>query len=268
MDVRVCPPPNQQHVHAFDEIAETLRYGFAALERRGDLIPNRTIVLGAHNLPRSLPADTKPNDIFYNFEQHGSPVLNNSVLHLFRQHEVWDYSPSNVAWFQERGVRAKHVPVGYVPELTRIKKYAQEIDVLFYGLVNDRRRKILDDLRAAGLGVYEANCYGPERDALISRSKVVLNMHFYETGIFEMVRCSYLFANEVCVVSEESVDVPAELLGSNGPLVTLVPYEMLVETCVGLIRAPDVERANRARYAHEAFRSCDETAILRTALGV
>ena len=254
MNVRVYP------VSAFDEVAQTLRYGLKALAATGCVLPDREIWLGPH----LLPWDTQPDDrvILYNLEQHDSPLLNNSVLDLFRKFEVWDYSSSNVAWLKERGVRAKHVLIGYVPELRRIEKVEPDIDVLFYGLVNTRRRRILDDLKDTGLNVHEVvNCYGAKRDQLIARSKIVLNTHFYETAVFEMVRCSYLFANEVCVVSEESVDVPESLSGA----VCFARHEHIVYVCNHLVRNPDRIQYWATR-AYDAFRSCDETAILREAL--
>lgn len=252
MDVRIITPYG-----TLDEVAETLRYGLKMLTG----LPDRTILLGAHLLPWG--SKILSTCVLYNFEQRESPLLNNQALDLFRRYEVWDYSASNVAWFAARGVRAKHVPIGYVPELKRIQKSPiPDIDVLFYGLVNTRRRRILDDLKAAGLKVHETfNCYGSERDELIGRSKIVLNMHFYDTGIFEMVRCSYLFANQVCVVSEESVDVPTELVGA----IALVPYDRLTWMCQHLVDDPKGRRRVATR-AHEAFRSCDEADILRRAI--
>lgn len=244
----------------FAEIAETLIRGLSHLEE----LPNRTIVLGAHLLPDAQGVPFHPDDrlILYNFEQRESPALSRSVVHYFRHHEVWDYSPSNVAWWRERGVSAKHVPIGFIPELQRIEKSKKpDIDVLFYGLVNERRRRLLEGLRAVGLVVHElVDCYGRERDHFIGRSKVVLNAHYYETGIFEMVRCSYLFANKVCVVSEDSVDVPAGLLGA----LPFASYADLVDICSLVVRQGWSDAW--ATKSYEAFRLYDETAILREAI--
>ncbi len=96
----VCAPhPSARGT--FDEIAETLRYGLKALAVTGFVLPDRTIVLGSHLLPWDKKDDRL---ILYNFEQRESPALDNSTLHLFRNHEVWDYSESNVAWLKEQGV--------------------------------------------------------------------------------------------------------------------------------------------------------------------
>lgn len=261
MRVVIHRPPAHIRLGTFDEVAETVRSGLKTLAAASYPLPDRTIVLGAHSLPWTRQIDDRL--ILYNFEQRESPTLTASAIDMFRRHELWDYSASNIAWFLAQGIHAKHVPIGYAPELTRITKAAApDIDVLFYGLVNRRRRQVLDGLRAAGLVVHESvDSYGAARDALIARSKIVLNMHFYDAGIFEMVRCSYLFANEICVVSETSVDVPS-------PLARALPfatYEQLVPTCVALARDP-AEAAAWAARAHQVFRAFDEADILRKAI--
>jgi hypothetical protein len=69
--------------------------------------------------------------------------------------------------------------------------------------LNERRVRVLNDLEASGLIVKRLfGVYGSERDRYIARSKVVLNMHFYDPGVFEMARVSYLLTNSKCVVSE------------------------------------------------------------------
>ena len=121
------------------------------------------------------------------------------------QFTVWDYSVRNMERLRPIGVtRSVHVPIGYVPELSRIDAAAdQNIDVLFYGLVEQRRGRVLKALMDAGLTVKVLQgVYGAERDKYIARSKVVLNMHLYEARIFEVARVSYLLANAKAVVSE------------------------------------------------------------------
>ena len=86
------------------------------------------------------------------------------------------------------------VPIGYTRELTRIRRVAPpDIDVLFIGSINPRRRAVLEQMHADGLRVQAAfGVYGAERDALVARARIVLNVHFYEAKVLEMVRLSYL----------------------------------------------------------------------------
>jgi hypothetical protein len=112
---------------------------------------------------------------------------------------VWDHTLRNIEkWKAMNRLHApSHVPLGYVPELSRIKaSQAQDIDVLFYGSLNERRTAILNALKNAGLKVHTVfGVYGEQRDESIARCKVVLNIHFYETRVFEFVRIAYLLAN-------------------------------------------------------------------------
>jgi hypothetical protein len=106
--------------------------------------------------------------------------------------------------------------------------------MLFYGSVNERRARALQALRASGLRVHAAyGVYGSDRDALVSRSKVVLNVHYYETSIFELVRVSYLLANRKAVVAEldPHTEIDPDLAGA----VRLVPHDGLVEACRHLV---------------------------------
>jgi 2-polyprenyl-3-methyl-5-hydroxy-6-metoxy-1,4-benzoquinol methylase len=118
---------------------------------------------------------------------------------------VWDSLRNIEKWKAMNRLHApSHVPLGYVPELSQIKaSQAQDIDVLFYGSLNERRTAILIALKNAGLKVHTVfGVYGKQRDEVIARCKVVLNIHFYETRVFEFVRIAYLLANSKAGVSE------------------------------------------------------------------
>lgn len=75
------------------------------------------------------------------------------------------------------------------------------VDVLFYGLMNDRRRKILDDLRKQGIHVETANRFGEELAQLLQRTRVALNIHVtdapnVETRICEALGCGAAVVTE------------------------------------------------------------------------
>jgi hypothetical protein len=87
--------------------------------------------------------------------------------------------------------------------------------------------------------------YGAERDALIARAKVVLNLHAHDNWGFETVRLSYLLANRKAVVCEAASpdDVDADL--RDGLL--SVPYDRLVEACVALAHDEPARRRMELR---------------------
>ncbi len=270
----IVQPPGFFHSEAFREVGELLLHGLRRLDHDAILSDNadhqgrQAIVLGSCLLPpqsRPLPGDA----ILYNLEQiyPGSPWLSPHLLELFRRHAVWDYSARNAARYAELGLpRPRVVPIGHVPELVRIPRSPErdDIDVLFYGSLNERRQAILDALRARGLRVEAVfGVYGEARDRLIARSKIVLNLHFYEAKVFEIVRVSYLLANGRCVVSERGADPAEEHELEEG--VAFADYGELVNTCARLVSDP-AARA-RLREAGQAIMTRrDEVAYLREAL--
>lgn len=273
--VVIVKPDGYAHGETFRELAETLSFGLQALGIPSRILVNGFepgcghVVLGWHLLDPE-PALHLPSDcILYNLEQFDD--RNRELLQRFlvfaERFQVWDYSQRNIEILRKAGLQApvRHVPIGFVPQLQRIGKAPeQDIDVLFYGSLNERRRKILQELEQEGLRVHAAfGVYGAERDALISRAKVVLNLHFYETSIFEMVRVSYLLANRKAVVAE--CHSLTEVEDDMRVAAVLVPYGHLVAACVQLVNAPLRREAVETR-AFETISRREEPRYLAEAL--
>ena len=69
--------------------------------------------------------------------------------------------------------------------------------------MNNRREKIINSLLKKNIKVKSLfGVYGKNRDDWIGKSKLVLNLHFYDSKIFEIVRIFYLLINAIPVVSE------------------------------------------------------------------
>ena len=100
--------------------------------------------------------------------------------------------------------------------------------------MNERRKAILDELEHKGLKVKTLfGIYGQERDHWIERSKVVLNHHYYEAQIFEIVRVFYLLTNSVAVVGEVNEATSIDAIYKDG--ICASRYEDLVSHCVALV---------------------------------
>jgi len=265
-------PTGYIHAEGLTELAECVffglrRLGLPAFYREPPDRPARQIVFGAHLLNEQGINGLPATAILYNSEQifPDSPWLRGAYCEGLRTREVWDYSAKNVSRLQELGARnVQHVPLGFVPELARIAPATEDIDVLFYGSVNPRRKKILDELQARGLKVVSlSGAYGEERDRAIARAKLVLCLHFYEEKVLEIVRIAYLLSNEKAVVAEwdaertEHADLREALCG--------VPYEGLVEACEALIRDP-AWRQSLGKRARQIFSLRREEHILAAAL--
>ncbi len=131
---------------------------------------------------------------------------------------MWDYNQRNIDRLKSDFVvdnALLWLRIGYLPCMQRIVRAAiPDVDVLFYGKQSARRRHILDAMRLSGLEIVSLeNVYGAERDAWIARSKIVLNLHYYDfSGVAEIVRLSYLLSNEKAVVSECGEDTDMDPL--------------------------------------------------------
>ena len=257
--VVVIEPVGYQHTGVLAELAETLVCGFRALGLPSRLTVNAcsaealNIVLGAHLLDADSAAALPGNCAIYNLEQVEDSLFQWAphLPALFGRCEVWDYSRRNIEALQAAGLapRAFHLPIGMVPELSRITPAAaQDIDVLFYGAVNDRRRAVLKAVADAGLGLKAVfGAYGEARDALIARAKVVLNLHKHEAQVFEIVRVSYLLANRKAVVSEISANT--EIEADLADAVAGAPYGGLVAACRRLV----TDKAARRKLEKRGF---------------
>lgn len=263
-------PPNYPHSAAFGELVDGMAGAFTTLGSRVDAAVNQALlgdginlVFGAHLIAPNLALP--PNSLIVNLEQmHHGHFAQPSYVELLKRHPVLDYSARNVA--RIRALTGNpHVfrfGVGYDPALTRIPVAAQQdIDILFYGVVNERRGRILDALQAAGLavGTVPLGIYGAERDAWIARSKLVLNVHFYDDKIHELVRTSYLLSNRKCVVSE--CDTQTEIDDDVRDALVAVPYEGIVEACRELVR-DDARRRAQEHRGFEIFARRDQAEIL------
>lgn len=118
--------------------------------------------------------------------------------------ELWDYDEFNVNVL-------KHIRPDI--KLRLLKPCAEldagtedkDIDVLFYGVVNDRRRKILQFLEDAGIHVTVLEqVFGDELVPYIRKSKILLNLHKHATSLQEQARMIRWVASNATIISEPS----------------------------------------------------------------
>jgi len=197
-----------------------------------------------------------PNTIFINTEQiyfDKNDWWPSNIYEWASSFETWDFSDLNINAFTAKGINnVKKLDIGYQSELRRITTVDKpDIDVLFYGTIKDRRKKIIDDLRSLGLNVHTLfGVYGKERDSFISRSKIVLNLHHFDSHIFEIVRVFYLLTNRKAVVGEVGINtaIDQRILECIKPS----SYDELANTCLHLIENTE-ERLLLENKAFENF---------------
>jgi len=267
-------PRGYVHAAAFDELIDTLAAAFATLGVPVEIVHGEPLsdgivsfVFGAHLLPpeAALPRSS----VIMNFEQFQSGIFARRphYIELLRTHRVLDYSARNVAWIraQTGNPRVLQLKIGAVPARASIPPVAaQDIDVLFYSSINARRQAILDGIAAAGLHVEAVTgVYGEESDRLIARAKLVLNVHYYDDKIHELVRTSHLLANRKAVVSE--CDEDTEIDDDVREALVAVPYERLVATCIDLAK-DDARRRAVEQHGFDTFLRRDQTQFLAEVL--
>lgn len=211
-----------RHRAVFLELVESLSWGLQSLghEVQSALLPGvhhgaRDIILAPHLLLGER-LDLAPGTIVYNAEPFCSPNFVQSLKLLARPEvQVWDYWRRTTEFLLALGIPAKTVPFAWCPSFSRRRSPApsstRDIDVVFVGSISPRRAKVLEDLAAHGPSIRTAvlfGVYGAERDAMLCRAKVCLNMHYWEEGGCEDLRILLAASNAVAVVSEGEPDEP------------------------------------------------------------
>lgn len=245
-----------------------------------DLTPDLpTIVIGAHLLPISALRRLARDTIIYNFE----PMGDNSAriwgnyyekMLVLKRFIIWDYSLKNVAFWHQCNVhRVVYVPLAYhdalpsdfIATARAQAPQTQDIDILFYGRINPHRAKILYELQEKGFKVAQVNAFGEDRDRYLLRSRLVLNLHFYECNILEVVRVSYLWANKIPVLCE--VNPNTEIPYKDSSWILQAPYGDIVTQAEQLLQAPAEHLQRAAEHAYHGFtQALSSTEILLNAL--
>lgn len=90
-----------------------------------------------------------------------------------------------------------------------LKKYNYSIDILFIGTLNERRTKILNELKNYNslnnlnyVIKIVSNVFGDKLTELIKKSKIVINLHYYPNAILEIFRIHDLLPYECKILSE------------------------------------------------------------------
>lgn len=135
------------------------------------------------------------NYIIYQTEVRGSVWFSEGYKNTLKGAlQIWDYDPKNAVDY--KGI---FVP----PSATRLySAIDKDIDILFYGSMNDRRKRILHRI---GLNVVAVeNLYGDAMGEYLFRAKTVINLHFSPTAPLEVFRCYEALSHGCYVISEPS----------------------------------------------------------------
>ena len=216
-------PSGYVHSLGFIDQARFFRYQFRRLGADVSIGKNRlrydsiNFIFGAH-LMFDADLTQRFRCVFVNLEQLGSggAQVAPAYLQLLSASPVIDYDEANVAAYRKGGVSVPIITFAYAPylaldEITPLEE--RPIDILFFGSINDRRQRMLQEIQAAGcgVGVMQFGLYGPERDHDIRRAKAVFNCHFYDSARFEQARvfqCLSLGTPVICERTDTTLPPP------------------------------------------------------------
>ena len=203
---------------------------------------------------------TAPNFIFLNVENLTERKRMDHVMQFIRRGvKVADYSVANIkvmkTFAKENNIDIS-APIYYFPYQynkkenilleNRERKYKYDVgivnacpkkDASVNSALTYKRAKIWEDLQNSGLSCLNILGWGAERDELIKKCKVIVNVHHFECyTIFQHIRCDRLvFANKL-IISENSLcgdhlDIKSHVIWSE--------YKDLIQTTKNILQKFD-----------------------------
>lgn len=216
------------HPHIFDDIVTAIqallqRAGINVVVNYNTIVPDTlNIVVGA-GMPGApsiaeLRHFARPdNTIIFNSEQLGSDsvLITDEYLQLLSEYVVWDYCQYNIDILRHRKPAAHHCHEFPLVPAQSFSILPQDLptnrnfdyDFAFYGAVNiPRRINTLQNLQQHGLRIkLITGAFGSNLALQLLNCKAVLNLHAYETGLFEIGRCLRPMALGIPILSEISL---------------------------------------------------------------
>lgn len=133
--------------------------------------------------------------ISYQTEQSGTHWFSDKYRErLSKSIAVWEYCEANKFEYENKNISIVTPGVEIQP---KVKK---DIDLLFYGEINDRRKQALQGINCKVVN----NVMGGAMQSLLARAKTVLNIHYYEPNVFEIFRANECLSHNCNFVSEHS----------------------------------------------------------------
>lgn len=145
------------------------------------------------------------------FNQEQLHIKNNTLTTYYKEwlrqaDEVWDYDETNFDLLYEYNNNIKlHLLKPYKDWSIYTPPIGKDIDILFYGRMNDRRSYLLSELSKKYRVCFLTNEW-QELDYYIIRSKILLNIHYYEdSALQEQARMIRWIGSPCRIISEKSV---------------------------------------------------------------
>lgn len=230
-----------------------------------------SIVLGARSGEPRLSKLNPSRIILFNFEQlnSSSALVNEAYIAWLQQNIVFDYHSSNVEFLKTINPGGSFHEIPMVPSFSLIPEFqscpAQTSDVLFVGSKSKRRLEIIDTLNSVGIHAKSIQgAYGTALTSAILGTKIILNVHFYETKLFPALRVLQPVLLGIPIVSETSVFSANGNWSRSG--IKFADYSDIVGACADLLNATS-EQLQNVRQSLHFISTLEFTKLFRTAMG-
>ena len=154
-------------------------------------------------------------------EQPDSEWFDSNLVAAPHARAMLDIHFSGVTAYRARGLRCFHLPLGYHPLLEQrdaSTTFTRDVDICLLAAMTDRREEFIAanadfvaarncHLRLVPIGfakTEETRSYLPmaKRNALLQRTKILLNVHYSDLRYFEWHRALIALANRCCLITE------------------------------------------------------------------
>ncbi len=233
----------------FDDTIESVAYlvrlcGAFPVLMRNKIDPEGLNILwgaGAHfspTLETLLQYCNIKNTIIFNMEQIGSnsPLVTTGYLDFLANFKVFDYSIHNINELRRKYpfINAEEFPL--IPSASFCNDYvaktnAKKYDFAFYGSLNERRRLLLEKIQLSDIKIkIIEGAYGRSLSHELSECHAVINIHAYETSLFESARSLRPIAMGIPIISETSI-MPQLIDWKKAPI-KFIDYEDVNDYCI------------------------------------
>ena len=266
----IIPRGDGKNYAALESFSIHLQQAFAEIGHRVPIVRRlcemrgRPLVLGPHRILEHPKFFVPANAILINTEHCSDQPsdLQRRFVDLLQHFEVWDFSPRNISILNRMGVKGvKFLELGATGNSRVRGDRSKDIDVLFYGQINDRRREVLSFLTAGGVRVTCLHSvFGKALREAIARAVIVLNIHRIYPVSLEMLRMLDLLPYGQFVISEEGSDHVLEERFRDG--IVFARRDTLAEVCKSYLGKPD-ECSRIGGLGQAAFESIRQAEVLQ-----
>ena len=144
---------------------------------------------------------------------------------------------------------SKNLSIGYSDVFRLECENSKDIDVLFYGVLSERRKKILDEIVVPNKVIFHTSppIYGQELWKYINRSKIVLSISCHDDRYEpDWFRISPLLSNKIFVICENVRDVNFTKLNK---FIPICEYDYIPTLVKHFLQSPN----NRIKWADKGF---------------